>query len=85
MLQSKLFYKINKDKSAEVESISHDLLSRAGFVDQLMAGVYTFLPLGCRVLKNIENIIRKPNMISVVIAKVNRATRKGRAQQPNSG
>ena len=59
MLQSKLFYKIIKNKSPEVESISHDLLTRAGFIDQLMAGVFTFLPLGFRVLKNIENIIRK--------------------------
>jgi len=46
-----------------VESISHDLLTRAGFVDQLMAGVYSFLPLGFRVLKNIEDIIRK-NMVA---------------------
>ena len=59
MLQSKLFYKTTREKSADVESISHDLLTRAGFVDQLMAGVYTFLPLGFRVLKNIEDIIRK--------------------------
>jgi len=63
MLQSKLFYKTNRDKSASVESVSHDLLTRAGFVDQLMAGVYTFMPLGYRVLKNIENIIRK-NMVN---------------------
>ena len=59
MLQSKLFYKTTREKSPEVESISHDLLTRAGFVDQLMAGVFTFLPLGFRVLKNIENIIRR--------------------------
>ena len=62
MLQSKLFYKTIREKSADVESISSDLLARAGFIDQLMAGVYTFLPLGHRVLKNIENIIRK-NMV----------------------
>ncbi|MCX6721277.1 MAG: His/Gly/Thr/Pro-type tRNA ligase C-terminal domain-containing protein [Candidatus Staskawiczbacteria bacterium] len=62
MLQSKLFYKTTREKSAEAEAISHDLLARAGFVDQLMAGVYSFLPLGFRVLKNIENIIRK-NMV----------------------
>lgn len=62
MLQSKLFYKTIKDKSADIESVSHDLLTRAGFVDQLMSGVYSFLPLGFRVLKNIENIIRK-NMV----------------------
>lgn len=42
-----------------VDSVSHDLLLRAGFVDQLMAGVYTFLPLGFRVLKKIEAIIRE--------------------------
>ncbi len=64
MLQSKLFYKINKNKLAEVDSISHDLLVRAGFVDQLMAGVYSYLPLGFLVLKKIENIIRQ-NMIAV--------------------
>ena len=63
MLQSKLFYKTTKEKSADIESVSHDLLVRAGFIDQLMAGVYTFLPLGIMVLKNIENIIRQ-NMIS---------------------
>jgi len=62
MLQSKLFYKTTREKSADVESVSHDLLTRGGFVDQLMAGVYTFLPLGFKVLKNIENIIRK-NML----------------------
>ena len=59
MLQSKLFYKTTKNKSADVESISHDLLTRAGYIDQLMAGVYSFLPLGFKVLKNIEAIIRK--------------------------
>lgn len=59
MKQSKLFYKTERNKSPEVESTSADLLMRGGFVDQLMAGVYTFLPLGYRVLKNIENIIRK--------------------------
>ncbi len=59
MQQSKLFYKANKNKSANAESVSHDLLVRAGYVDQLMAGVYSFLPLGFRVLKNIEQIIRK--------------------------
>lgn len=59
MLQSKLFYKTTKEKSADTESISRELLTRAGFVDQLMAGVYTFLPLGFIVLKKIEKIIRK--------------------------
>lgn len=59
MLQSKLFYKTTKNKTADAESVSHDLLHRAGFLDQLMAGVYTFSPLGFRVFKNIESIIRR--------------------------
>lgn len=59
MLQSKLFYKTNKNKFTQTESVSHDLLTRAGYIDQLMAGAYSFLPLSFKVLKNIENIIRK--------------------------
>ena len=71
MLQSKLFYKTDKparsgfaagDAGGEKSAISHDLLARAGFVDQLMAGVYSFLPLGFLVLQKIDNIIRK-NML----------------------
>lgn len=64
MLQSKLFYKTTKNKTAGADSVSHDLLVRAGYVDQLMAGVYSFMPLGFLVLKKIENIIRK-NMLAV--------------------
>lgn len=64
MLQSKLFYKTTKNKTAGADSVSHDLLVRAGYVDQLMSGVYSFLPLGFRVLKNIEEIIRK-NMVAI--------------------
>ncbi len=63
MKQSELFYKTLKENPKDAKSISHQLLSRAGYIDQLMAGVYTFMPLGLRVLKNIENIIRK-NMLS---------------------
>ncbi len=64
MLQSKLFYKSQKNKTGNADSVSHDLLVRSGYVDQLMSGVYSFLPLGYRVLKNIENIIRE-NMEAV--------------------
>ncbi len=59
MLQSKLFLKTTKEKSSETESSSRDFLVRAGYADQLMAGVYSFLPLGFKVLQKIENIIRK--------------------------
>lgn len=59
MLQSKLFFKTTKEKSFDAASSSRELLVRAGYIDQLMAGVYTFLPLGFRVLRKIENIIKK--------------------------
>lgn len=57
MKQSQLFYKSEKEIKG-TEAISHNLLLRAGFIDQLTAGVYTFLPLGLIVLKKIENIVR---------------------------
>jgi len=59
MRQSKLFTKTTKNISKDEVSINAQLLIRAGFVDKLMAGVYTFLPLGLRVMKKIENIIRE--------------------------
>ena len=64
MKQSQLFYRTEKSAPKEAEAVSHKLLLRAGFIDQLMAGVYTFLPLGLKVLKKIECIIRQ-NMIDL--------------------
>jgi prolyl-tRNA synthetase len=58
MRQSQLFTKTSKTIPKE-ESKSAQLLIRAGFIDKLMAGVYSFLPLGFLVLKKIENIIRE--------------------------
>lgn len=59
MLQSKLFTKTRREAPKDEESINAQLLIRAGYIDKLMAGVYTFLPLGLKVLNKIENIIRK--------------------------
>ena len=59
MRQSRLFTKTLRDAPKDEVSINAQLLIRAGFVDKLMAGVYTFLPLGLRVMKKIENIIRE--------------------------
>lgn len=59
MKQSELFTKTQKNAPKDEVSLNAQLLIRAGFVDKLMAGVYTYLPLGLRVLKKIENIIRQ--------------------------
>ena len=58
MKQSQLFTKTQKQAPKGEESKNAILLQRAGFVAKEMAGVYSFLPLGLMVLKNIEQIIR---------------------------
>ncbi|MCX8107464.1 MAG: proline--tRNA ligase, partial [Verrucomicrobiae bacterium] len=48
-----------KESPAEAEIVSHQLLLRAGLVRKLTSGLYTFLPLGLRSLRKIEQIIRE--------------------------
>ena len=55
---SKLFGKTLREAPAEAESTSHQLLLRAGMVAQEAAGIYSYLPLGWRVLRKIESIVR---------------------------
>jgi prolyl-tRNA synthetase len=57
MRQSKLFLNTMRENPADAEIVSHQLMVRAGLIRQLTSGVYTFLPLGYRVLKKIEAIV----------------------------
>jgi len=59
MKQSQLFTKTKKESPADEVSLNAELLIRAGYINKEMAGVYSFLPLGLRVIKKIENIIRE--------------------------
>lgn len=59
MLQSTLFTKTRKEAPSDEVSKNAQLLIRGGFIHKEMAGVYTYLPLGLRVLNKIENIIRE--------------------------
>lgn len=59
MLQSKLFTKTRREAPKDEVAKNAQLLIRAGYIDKLAAGVYTYLPLGFRVLKKIEQIIRE--------------------------
>ena len=59
MKQSKLFTKTRKEAPADETSKNAELLIRGGFIHKEMAGVYSFLPLGLRVLNKVENIIRE--------------------------
>lgn len=59
MRQSQLFTKTRREAPRDEESVNAKLLIRAGFINKEMAGVYSYLPLGLRVLNNISNIIRE--------------------------
>ena len=57
--QSRLFIPTLRDDPADAEAVSHKLLVRGGYVRQVSAGVWTFLPLGWRVHRKVEQIIRE--------------------------
>ncbi|MBA9087991.1 prolyl-tRNA synthetase [Fontibacillus solani] len=59
MRQSKLLLNTLREAPSEAEVISHQLMLRGGFIRQLAAGVYNYLPLGRRVLRKVEQIIRE--------------------------
>jgi len=59
MKQSQIANKTLREAPKDEESVNAILLTRAGFIDKLGAGIYSFLPLGLRVLRKIENIIRE--------------------------
>jgi len=59
MYWSKYFIPTSKEVPVGTEAVSHQLLLRSGLVNMLTSGVYSYLPLGLRVLRRIENIIRE--------------------------
>ena len=59
MRRSQLFIKTRKEAPAEEESLNAQLLIRAGFIHKEMAGVYSYLPLGLKVIENIKQIVRE--------------------------
>lgn len=59
MLVSQFFLATLKESPAEAELISHQLMLRAGMIRRLASGLYTWLPLGLRVLQNVINVVRE--------------------------
>ena len=59
MLFSKMFIPTMKEEPKEAEVVSHRLMLRAGFIRRLASGIYTWLPLGLRSLRKMENIVRE--------------------------
>ena len=59
MRWSRAFLPVLKESPTDAQIVSHKLMLRAGLVRQTAAGIYAWLPLGFRVLKKIEQIVRE--------------------------
>ena len=58
MRASQFFIATQKEAPADAELISHKLMVRAGLIKKLGSGLYSWMPLGLRVLRKVENIVR---------------------------
>ena len=59
MKLSQFFISTTKEAPAEAESVSHQLMMRSGMIKKLGAGIYTWMPLGVRVLRKVEQVVRE--------------------------
>ena len=66
MKYSEFFIPTVKDVPSDAEIISHKLMIKAGMIKQSSAGIYSWLPLGLKVLKNIESIVREEQNNAII-------------------
>ncbi len=59
MRASATFISTQKEAPADAEVVSHQLMMRAGFIKRLSAGIYSYMPMGLRVIRKVEAIIRE--------------------------
>ena len=59
MRASQFFISTLRDAPADAEIVSHKLMLRAGMIKRLSSGIYTYMPMGLRVIRKVENIIRE--------------------------
>ena len=59
MRTSQFFFTTQKEAPADAEVISQKMMLRAGYIKRTAAGIYTWMPLGLRVLRKVENIVRE--------------------------
>ncbi|MCW5665873.1 MAG: proline--tRNA ligase [Piscinibacter sp.] len=59
MKATQFFISTLKEAPADAEVVSHQLMMRAGLIKRLGAGIYTYMPMGLRVIRKVENIIRE--------------------------
>ncbi len=58
MKTSNLLLATQRENPSDAETISHQLMIKAGLIRQVASGIYTWLPLGIRVLRKVESIVR---------------------------
>jgi len=59
MYMSKMFLPTRREVQAEAEALSHQLMLRAGLIRKIASGIYSYLPLGYKAIRKIENIVRE--------------------------
>lgn len=59
MKASQFHFTTLRDAPADAEVVSHQLMMRAGFIKRLGAGIYTYMPMGLRVIRKVEAIVRE--------------------------
>ena len=59
MRTSQLLIPTLREDPGEAETVSHRLMLRAGLIRKVAAGIYTYLPLGLRVIRKVEQIVRE--------------------------
>jgi prolyl-tRNA synthetase, family II len=59
MRQNQLMLSTLRESPGDAEAVSHQLMLRAGYIRQVAAGIYTYMPLGRRVLRKVEEIVRE--------------------------
>src|ERR1700749_1064703 len=59
MKASNFFISTLKEAPADAEVVSHKLMMRAGMIKRLGAGIYNYMPMGLRVIRKVENIVRE--------------------------
>src|SRR2546421_10631096 len=59
MKPSQFFISALKEAPADAEIVSHQLMMRAGMIKRLGSGIYTYMPMGLRVIRKVEAIVRE--------------------------
>ena len=75
MRYSEMFLPTVREVPSDAETVSHKLMIRAGMIRKLTSGIYSYLPLGYRVIRKVENIVREEMNAAGALHRVDRHDR----------